>query len=214
MADAPACNDSKLAVIDNRDFALRVLHHGAVQRSLVGVKGGGTPGGVDPVGADKQHIDYELIKRVHGGRPDERKPIAAQVASCYEHADILALRQLHGDVHCVGDDCDVVIVRNSTNDFGGGGAGREGNRLAMLDQGGGGSPDSALFCGKAGDLCLKRTIVAEWLVKQRLDRFGSAVGTAEQSAFFETPEIPPDSHDRDVEAGTELFDRDRARLLQ
>jgi len=69
VADAPACNDSKFAAIDNRDFALRVFDHGTVQRSFVAVKAGGTPRRIDPVGADKQRIDHELIKGVHGGRP-------------------------------------------------------------------------------------------------------------------------------------------------
>ena len=34
----------------------------------------------------------QMIKGVHGGGADEREPVTAQVATCYEHADVLALR--------------------------------------------------------------------------------------------------------------------------
>jgi hypothetical protein len=174
-ADLPPGYYAKLAVIDDSDFSLSVPYHRPVQVGFIGAEACGSPVRIDAVGAKEKCADNDVLQTVRCRGANKREPVPAQITSGHKHIQVFTFRQLHGDVDGVCDDGDVVVERKGANYFGRGCAGRQSDGVPGLDERSGRAPDAALLVGETFDLRLERTVVAKWLVEQRLQEFGSAV---------------------------------------
>src|SRR5580698_985480 len=112
-----------------------------------------------------------------------------KMAAGNEDADIFSFRKFHRDIRCVRYDRDLAVQWNAANDLGCCGSGRDRDGLAGIDESSSGAPDSSLFIGLPLHLFLKRTVLFEGLIKERLNGNSSSVGAAEQSLLFEHIEV-------------------------
>ena len=105
--------------------------------------------GIDAIDPDKHDVCKHRLSRMVGQRPDECEPVAAQLAAGDHHIDAFTRTQLHGDIHCVGEDCNATQQFEISCDFGCGGTAAERNGISDLHEAGGSTRDAALFVCKA-----------------------------------------------------------------
>src|ERR1039458_10295911 len=90
----------------------------------------------------------------------------------------LPIAQFHSNIDGVGDHLDLVAMAQAAAHMGGGCAGGKPNTLVGIDKLCRGQTDAPLLFGEALLAGQERTVVTEWLVKQRFLQRGAALGAA------------------------------------
>lgn len=97
---------------------------------------------------------------------------------------------------------------------GSGGARGKSDGFASQHQFGGGQADAAFFRCVALLASQERAVVAKWLVEERFDQLGAAVGAADESTIFKASQIAADAWRRGAGFGEDLIDTGATRAEQ
>ena len=101
---------------------------------------------------------------------------------------------------------DALAMAQAAGDLGGGGAGREGDGVALGDHLGGGQGDAALLVGEAFLAEGEGGVEAERLIGQLAGQFDPAMGAMHEAATLELDEIATDAGRRGIDGGSEVVD--------
>ena len=107
------------------------------------------------------------------------------MASGYVDIQVFALGEFHRNINGICNYCDIEILGKASNYFRSRGSGSKCDRLAGSNQCSGSSCNAALFICEFLNLRLKGAVIAERLVKQRLDGDSPAMGSAQSAILLQ-----------------------------
>ncbi len=201
-------------MIGDHNFPLRLSHHAAVHLRLVGIQASQAVLYVDAIDSDEKRIDEYPAHGLHGRRPDHRKPISAQMTSGHEDINILAVAQLHGYVHGIGNNGDAILRAQVAYYLCRGCACGECDGFSRHDEFGGCMGNAALFVRITANLVLKRPVMPEGLIEKWLNGQCASVGAPKQTPHLQVLQISPHRGHRHFQHLAKFLYGDRACLLQ
>jgi len=213
-ADEGRADNADLAVVRDDDFLPRLLQQGVVDCRLIGIIGRESVSRMNAVHADERFIHEDFGGGSDRRRADESKPIAAQKSTRANDFHFFAVTQLHGDVDGVGEDHQIAAMAEISSDLSGGGAGADGDGLAVGNKFGSGKTDEPFFQSALLLLLLKRRNVPEGLVEEWLDGLCATVRPAQHAFVFELREVAPNCGRRDFELARKIVDEQTAVAAQ
>src|SRR5205814_4489791 len=130
---------------------------------------------IDSIGANIQRGNQSMREALRCGWTNQREPFSTQVAPGDKDVQVLALGKFHSNIYRACHYCDVMLQWEPTNYFCGGGPRSKSDDFPGFDECRRCPADPPLLVRKPLNLRLKGTIVAEWFVEKRLDRYGAAM---------------------------------------
>jgi len=198
---------AEFAGVGRDDDLLGLLEHLADHQRFVGFKRGRASLRLQAGDAQEDLVHIYVVEEVECGAAGERKrPCPRNHAAGEKRTNAGLVAEFHADVDGVCDDLNLVAMAKAAADVRSGGAGGEANRLIGLHQFSGGQADSPLLLSEALLAREERAVVAERLVKQRLNQRGSAVSSANEAAVFKARQVATDAGRRGAGDGENLFD--------
>src|SRR5690242_8546010 len=130
---------------------------------------------VDSIDTDENLVDEDLADAFDCRRTNEREPVATQKSAGDDHLQIVAVTQLHRDIHGIRQNRNSLVKTNTACNLRRCSSGADREDVSIADQFSGDKTDATFFCAALPLLLVVVRDVSKRFVKQRLHGNSAAV---------------------------------------
>ena len=169
---------------------------------------------VDAVDADEYLVNEDLADVFDRPWSNQGEPVATKKSACNDDFQIVAVTQLHRNVHRIRQNSNSFMETNAARNLRRGRASTDREDVTIADQFRRQQTDTTFFSAALSLLLVVVGNMTKGFIQQRLNGNSAAMTASQESALFEVAEIATDRSGRHLEAFRERKHGDLTRTQQ